>query len=438
MTRIERLTPTDLINLYVESPTSPARVGALVLLDARIELPALRRRVADRVSSVARLRQVISRPRWPGGRPIWVDAPNFDVDRHVRECALPSGERLTDLAVRLTNQPFPHGQPLWRMWLVNGLPGEGAALVFAMHHVVADGLTTIRMFTALADDHPVLPSPRPQPMPTWPALVRDNIASRIAALRTLRRPRIETWRQMAGLRHAPRTSLNGPVGARRRLDVVTLDLRRAKTAAHEHGGKVNDIVLALAAGGLRALLRSRTERTDDVRLHATVAVSLPETGAAGEGNRTGGYAMRVPLEPDVRRRLHQIARESADAKRRQAPTAGNGLLIALSRLGVLRWFSRRQRMINFVESNVAGPPMPMRILGATIRDVIPIGTVVGNMTIGFLALSYAGKLIIAVQADADRHPDLPVLLAAMCREADQLAIRAAPEEVRLRVSRSRV
>ncbi|MEV0267824.1 WS/DGAT domain-containing protein [Hamadaea sp. NPDC050747] len=148
--------------------------------------------------------------------------------------------------------------------------------------------------------------------------------------------------------------------------------------------------------------------------------------------------MRVPLEPDVHRRLQRIARESTEAKRSQAPTAGNGLLIVLSRLGVLRWFSHRQHMINFVESNVAGPPMPMRILGATIHDFIPIGTVVGNLTIGFLALSYAGKLIIAVQADADRHPDLPVLLAAMRREADQLAIRAAPEEVRLRVSRSRV
>ncbi|MEV6966024.1 wax ester/triacylglycerol synthase domain-containing protein [Hamadaea sp. NPDC051192] len=424
MRRIERLTPTDLINLYVESPSSPARVGALALLDRPVELGTLRRRIVDRVAGAPRLRQVVYRPGWLGGRPIWVDSPKFDVGRHVRSAVLPAGVRLTDFAVRLANRPFARDLPPWRIWLVTGLPDGSAALVFAMHHVVADGLTTIRMFAALADDAPAVPAGRTLPRPPWVELVRDNVARRLAGLRTLRRPSATTLRQMAGLRNAPRTSLNGPVGAHRRLDAVTLDLDRAKETAHRHGAKVNDVVLTLAAGGLRALLRSRSEPTDGVELHATVAVSVREAGASDGGNRTGGFAVRVPLTADVHRRLEAIARETAVAKGGQAPTAGNALLIGLSRLGVLRWFSRRQRMINFMESDVIGPAAPVRLLGATVLEVVPIGTVVGNMTIGFLAVSYAGRLVVAVQADADRHPDLPVLLAAMCHEADQLAIHA--------------
>jgi len=428
MTGIERLTPTDLINVYVETPSAPARVGALALLDGALTLDELRTHIARRLPGLSRLRQIIHRPGWLAGRPIWVDAPAVDIAYHVREIALPATERLSDLAVRLTNGPLTADRPLWRIWLVTGLPGDQAALVFTMHHVVADGMTTVRLFEALTDDGVPMSRRTAPPPPAWSTLVRDNLAHRVTALRAIRRPKvsqkISQWREMAALRHAPRNSLNAPVGARRRLDTVTVDLGEAKAAAHQHGGKVNDVVLALAAGGVRELLRSRSEPVDGVLLHVTVAVALRDSAAGGGRNRTGGFAAHVPLEADVHERLRLIAGHSAQVKTRQVPTAGNGLLIGLSRLGVLAWFSRHQRMINFVESNVAGPTAPLRLLGTTIVDVIPIGTVVGNITLGFLALSYAGRLTIAVQADADRYPDLPILLTAMRRDAERLGLTA--------------
>ncbi|NUT18883.1 MAG: DUF1298 domain-containing protein [Hamadaea sp.] len=430
MTAIERLTPTDLINVYVETPAAPARVGALALLDGTPSLDELRTRIAERAPRVPRLRQVVYRPRWFAGRPIWIDAPEVDLAYHVRQIALPGTERLTDLAVRLTNEPLDPGRPLWRVWLVTGLTGgDRAAVVFAMHHVVADGLTTVRLFSALADGARPLPTPTPTPRPGWATLAQDNLARRLAALRAVRLPDVSQWRQMAALRHAQRTSLTAPVGVRRRLDTVTVDLQEAKAAAHRHGGKVNDVVLALAAGGLRGLLRTRGEVVDDVDLHATVAMSLRDTEHTADtanGNRTGGVAVRVPLSADVHDRLADIAWRSAQAKARQLPTASNGLLIGLSRLGLLRWFSRHQRMIHFVESNVAGPPDDVRLLGTTIVEVVPIGTVVGNISIGFLALSYAGRLTIAVQADADGYPDLPILLSAMRRDATALGLTPEP------------
>ena len=99
------------------------------------------------------------------------------------------------------------------------------------------------------------------------------------------------------------------------------------------------------------------------------------------------------------------------------------MLAWLARVGLLRYVSRHQRMINIVESNVAGPPATITLLGAPVRHIVPIGTLVGNLSLGFLALSYAGRLTIAVQADADRYPDLPVLIAAMRR--DYAALLAA-------------
>jgi diacylglycerol O-acyltransferase len=205
-----------------------------------------------------------------------------------------------------------------------------------------------------------------------------------------------------------------------------MDLAAAKAVAHTQGGKVNDVVLTLAAGGIRGLLQGRSERVDGVRMHVSVAVSLRPAKAKDDiGNRSGGIALRVPLGADPHKRLRAIARESTEAKADQQPTVGNSLLVWLARIGVLRYFSRHQRTINFVESNVAGPPARISLLGAPVQDIVPIGTLVGNFTIGFLALSYAGRLTVAVQADADRYPDLPVLIAAMERDCSRL-LAAAP------------
>jgi hypothetical protein len=56
---------------------------------------------------------------------------------------------------------------------------------------------------------------------------------------------------------APRTSLDQLAGPDRRLAVIRGSLDLARQAAHRHGAKVNDVLLAITAAGLRGLLRSR-------------------------------------------------------------------------------------------------------------------------------------------------------------------------------------
>jgi len=218
--------------------------------------------------------------------------------------------------------------------------------------------------------------------------------------------------------HAPRTSLTGPVGPYRDLAVLRFDLDAVRQVAHRHGGKVNDVVLGLAAGGLRALLRSRGESVTGIRVHAAVAMSPPRSGPSPlTGNRAGIVIVALPLsEPDPVARLHLIRDDSARAQRDQLHTTAPGVLLWLARLGLLRRFTRRQHLTTVVESDVIGPPAPIRLFGAPVIDLIPIGALAGNLAISFLALSYAGGLTITVRVDAQRCPDLPVLVAAMEQE----------------------
>ncbi|MGY1679944.1 WS/DGAT domain-containing protein [Geodermatophilus sp. SYSU D01176] len=50
----------------------------------------------------------------------------------------------------------------------------------------------------------------------------------------------------------------------------------------------------------------------------------------------------------------------------------------------------------------------------------------GNVTVSFVALSYAGTLAVTAVADADAVPDLPLLVAALEDQFARLVTRPAP------------
>lgn len=447
-TRFDRLSADDLTNLAVEAADTPMHVGVVAVLDGQallddegqLRLAEIRSRIEVRLDQVPQLRKVVHRPGLLAGRPLWADDPVFAISRHVGYVQLPppvGQERLLRLAEELMAPLLDRSHPLWQLWFITGLPASRIAVVIKLHHAVADGLAAIQLLNKLLDppdDRSVQGlSWAPEPPPRWLDLVRDNLAALAAASWGARRrprgpaqPRRRVRQAVHGLARAwdaPRTSLNTPIGPRRRLAVVHLDLAAAKAAAHRYGAKVNDIILNLIAGGLRALLDSRGEPVAGLVLHVAVAVSLRTADEADQpGNRSGVIVVRLPLaQPEPVARLAAIQVESADAKRHQFAGTEQRFLVWLARSGLMRYYTRRQHLTNLTESNVSGPSQPIRILGAPVLELIPIGVLAGNLTISFLALSYAGELVITVLADADRYPDLPVLVAAMNNDWAALA-----------------
>ena len=82
---IDRLTGEDLMQLTADVGSVPWQVGAILRMDADsgLSLSSVSGLVSERIMAVPRLRQVLVRPPWGCGRPIWVDDPGFDVRRHV-------------------------------------------------------------------------------------------------------------------------------------------------------------------------------------------------------------------------------------------------------------------------------------------------------------------------------------------------------------------
>ena len=354
-------------------------------------------------------------------------------DRHVGQVELtaPADEpALLRLTTDLLRPRLDRTRPLWRMWSVTGLRGDEIAVVVAMHHVLADGTAALELLRSLFEGPAATPQQAPAPRPSWTALVHANARETLAALtRRLRRPTAPLsvpYRQLADAWRGPRTSLNAPIGPARTMRLLRLDLSAVRRAGHTHGATVNDVILTLAAGGLRALLAARGEAIGRTVLGVGVAVSLRTAGQPVEpGNRTGAIMVRLPLgDADPSSRLRDMHAEVRAVRANQVPTMAGTVMLWLARLGLLRSASRHQRLTNIVASDVVGPREPLYLLGARVVELVPIGNLAGNLGLSILALSYLDQLVITIQADADQFPDLATLTAAM--DQDWVRLATAP------------
>ncbi len=98
------------------------------------------------------------------------------------------------------------------------------------------------------------------------------------------------------LRAAPHTSLNGPIGTRRRFEVVRVPLADLKEIKNSLGGTVNDVVLTVTASGLRALLQSRGEPLPAGGLRAMVPMNVRVASEhLALGNRISSLFVELPV-----------------------------------------------------------------------------------------------------------------------------------------------
>jgi diacylglycerol O-acyltransferase / wax synthase len=438
--RVDRASPADLMELATDVGPVPMHVGAVLVLGTGpgFSVPEAQRLLGERIRAVPRLRRRLRRAPPGCGRPFWADDPAFDLRHHLhqRPCPPPGDQRaLLEVALTVAGEPLPRSRPLWSATFVTGLADGRTGLVIVMNHVLADGIGGLAVLARLVDEGqgPQAATAEeggfPVPAPRAGALAADAWAGRARRLTHLA-DGVRTIRQglaeLGGAR-PPRTlppaSLNRPTGSRRRLDVVAADLTAVRELGHAHGGTVNDVILAAVTGALRALLASRGEHLDLVTI--SVPVSARQQATGGQlGNQVGAMPVTLPAGGGLAIRITQTA-----AITRQRKAAAHGASAALlgppfrllAAVGLLRWFTNRQRLVHTFATNLRGPGQPLTFAGAPVQTIIPITSTTGNVTITFAALSYAGTLLITVLSDPSRVPDVAVLTAALRRELGSAA-----------------
>jgi WS/DGAT/MGAT family acyltransferase len=446
MANPDRLTGLDSSFLHLERDCAHMHVAGCAVFEGRApDYDELVQRIVSRLHLVPRYRQRLAFVPLGQGRPVWVDDPHFNVAFHVRHTALPvpgGDAQLKRLCGRIFSQALDRHRPLWEIWLVEGVSEDRFALLSKTHHALVDGVSGVDiatvLFDASPDPHPVAAPERewiPRPLPTGTQLLADALLERATVpaeiargvRATLRGPRQFASRvghalggvgalARTGLDAAPPSPLNVRIGPHRRFEWVQGELGQFKLVKNALGGTVNDVVLAVVAGGLGRYLRDRGDADDDTVLRAMVPVSVRadvERGALG--NRVA--AMWAPLPVGLRdpvQRLLTISQEMEGIKD-SGQAVGAQVLTELTGFApptILAQAARlqaRQRMFNLVVTNVPGPQIPLYMLGREMEAMFPLVPLAANQALGIAIMSYNGQLNFGLNADYDALPDLAAL-----------------------------
>lgn len=421
-----RVSADDLMSLVPGSTSLPLQVGAVLMLDVRSGLDPARWLAAldRRLPGVPRLRQRLLRVPPGCGRPVWVDDPRFRIEDHISVSTSASPLSLAavlETAAQLVTTPLADDRPLWSGHLVTDVEQHRAALIVVFHHVLADGMAGLAVLASLVDGLAPPPDPyfpRPAPSRWW--LARDAAAGHLRSVRqlprTLRRM-VSAIAELAPTAAAPAApcSLNQVTGPGRCFETVTADLTRVRALAHRHEATVNDVALTVISGALHRLLLERGETLPGLVVSIPFS-RRPRTSNDELGNQSGVIPLLLPTVGTFEERLASIAHLTSVAKRteRAASTAVLGPLFRLlATFGLYQRFIDHQRRIHTFASYLRGPETKLSLMGCPVTDIIPLSVAIGNVTVAFTIMSYAGVLTITINGDPLTCPDLAFLGAEL-------------------------
>lgn len=159
-----RMSPADTAWLHMDEPENPADIVLLMTFDDPPSYEPLKKTVTERLLKYDRFRQRVVET---DGHPYWDTDVDFQIENHLLRCTLAAPlteDRLADVVAELGNQPLPPKRPLWAMHMVEGSDGA-VALVFRLHHCIADGFALAHAMATPAqgaDGAPVSDTSAPQ------------------------------------------------------------------------------------------------------------------------------------------------------------------------------------------------------------------------------------------------------------------------------------
>jgi diacylglycerol O-acyltransferase / wax synthase len=401
-------------------------------------LQALREHVGARLDAAPRLRKRLVTTPLRVANPVWLDDPEFDIARHVRRVQtngpVPRSE-LEPIVARLMTERLERAHPLWCLDVVEPLEDDSMALIWRIHHCLADGTTGVRLCSAVlwSADAELLSSPSaswsPQGAPgSWGLFARGLLdrahrvprESRPREQRApLRTSRIVVKRELSPV--AAVTPLARRASSGRAVAFAAASLERCRQAgkAIDDAITLNDVVLAIMAGGVRAWLDRGPGPVPGIPgIRVKVPVSLHHDGEGDTvSNRDSCFFVDLPVaETDPAKRVLAINRETTERKlHHDAET-----LYRLGQHPFLSHWAMSPRVFTFNVSNVRGPTGDVYVLGARVRELYSLAEIAQRHALRVSVISATGSLFFGLCADRDAVKDLDVLADGLRRSTEEL------------------
>ncbi len=454
----------SLLHIYDQS-TAPGGVVRFKQILAHVE---------SRLQQLPNFRERILRVPLDIDYPYWVEDEKFNLEYHVRHIALPKPgdwRQFCIQASRIHARPLDLQRPLWEMYVIEGLdsfldlPVGSFAVLLKVHHAaidVAHGNEVTRLL------HDLSPSVDPQtPVAPWfPEPVPGNLmllwlAGLNLATLPLRmtQPLMNSWTalkstaktfagELLGKSHTfPVTRFNTVVSAQRVFETRRFALADFKSIRQlVPGSTVNDVVLAVCAGGLRAYLN----RQDELPPEPMVAAAPIAVHSDLDGDQGPGFSwVRVALATNIAdpiARLRQIQSETSSSSimsqaisaRELTSLAQQTPSIAIAATSkMLRSASALlgdwAPLANCAINNVPGSRDPLYLLGARLTYLSAIMPISDGMGLVFSVTGYNHTIVISFTGCYEQLPD-PEALAQCLRDSFQEYLALAQRALRPRTS----
>jgi diacylglycerol O-acyltransferase / wax synthase len=428
-TSARRLSPEARRILALENETVAGHTCKVIELDGPLDISRLRASIAERLPRAPKLSMRLSEI---DGAPWWVPDPRVDMTAHVVEAdrsAAAGQDGFLATVSAIFAQHLDRSRPLWRIDVIPRIPGGGSALVWRIHHALADGLTAMRMAgTVLWDQAPA-------------GGAGPRVALGHAGLERGKAPAAHHYPLdglLSAAREAPqpwlRSPFDGHIDARRSVAFASAGLAGLRDVARAtDGATVNDAVLTVVAGGLRRWLDAHHGHLGPVRVKVPVSlhgVSLARGDDARQpGNRDAFFCLDLPLgTADPIQRLAAIRRATRIRKQDHDAQHLDALMRELTGTPPLRRFAERvlahPRSFALNVSNVPGPRRPVHVLGVPVRSLHSLAEIRERHALRIAVVSVAGTLNFGLVADPTLVADVGDLASAMQAEAAALTSAA--------------
>lgn len=417
------LSADDAHILNLESDSITGHTLKLVILEpgtGPLDLDTLRSAVEQRLATQPRATQRVETTK---GDPRWVAAGAFDITDHVRRVSAPDAASEADLwriVSGLMSEHLDRTRPLWTFDVIGPLADGREAIAVRIHHAMADGIACVRFLeSVLFDTGPDSREPegrRTGLRPTAAPLSREGEALRMpgAIVREL------------GHR-ASRSPFDRPITVARELAFTAAPLAEMKEigASRPGGATVNDVLLAIIAGGLREWLPADGSRARHLRAQVPVSLHHRDADDGTAGNHDSFINIDLPLgQADPLTRLDLISSETTRRKRLDDAGEMYDLLHALGRVKLIdravQHLAGSASEFSLAISNVPGPGYPVSVADRAVQHLFSSSEPGTHHALRISAISCSGAIGIGLCTDPSALPDIAGLNDAIGRAYSEL------------------
>jgi WS/DGAT/MGAT family acyltransferase len=439
---MEHLSSLDASFVHLETPETPMHVASLLLLELPEDYKGsfyeeVKKLLANRLHLARVLHRKLAPMPFELGDPVWIEDNDIDIDYHVRHVLVPEPgtmEQLDGLVARLHSSALDRSRPLWEVYVIEGLQSGQIGYYNKIHHSGIDGKAGTELANVLYD---LTPEPRIFEPPVrrqtggyqlgitemFEAGLR-NAATQYAKLAQMWPKAAEVMNDLAGaatrltdrsqqgqnFRPAPKTLFNAAITNQRSFATLQIPLADMKGLAKGHGATLNDIVMAVCAGGLRKFLEVRNALPEEP-LQAGVPASLREAGDKSMNNQV--TMVRISLATDIadpQKRLEAIRNSSQESKETlgrvkgiiatDMPMIGSPWIMSSFAMlyGRSNLADRMPAFSNVVISNVPGPQKTLYVAGAKMVSYYPVSIPYHGTALNITVQSYAGSMDFGLTA----------------------------------------